>query len=658
MLAICQLFKPRVIIFGMNDPLDLSTGNNQPDQNMSRIKKLQEKLYSPNTQFQIRSRQKLNRQIGEDVPKGWGMEEGDNFASSLEKKGLSVFAKMTIFAFVFFLGAVGFAFYKFSGNNQLISAKNVEVSVIGPVAIGGGEELSLDIIIENRHNFPINTVDLVIEYPEGTKRSDDLKTDLQRVREGMGDIPANSIVKKTYTVALFGEEGENKEIDVRAEYRVPNSNAIFESKKNFSLALQSSPVRLVVDAVKETTSGQELEFDVTVSSNSNSDLSDVVIHVDYPFGFSFADSTIRPSEGNDTWIFEKMTPQESKNFKVRGVLSGQNNEERVFKWSSGLADVVFSTIPKSITLMRPFLALDISIDGDFEIDLVRQGANQINGRLTYTNNTGASISDAEITLKLDGEVLEDSSVVVPGGFFNSSDNTIAWNKTTNPDLFSEIAINKTDTLSFNFKTKTLATRQAVYKNPEIILNATIKGKRLSEDEVPEDIEVQAAKRIKIVSDVVLSALTSYKSDSFTNSGPIPPKVEQETTYTINLNLTNSSNLIERGKLKATLPPYVRWLNNFSPSSEKISFEPNSRTIEWDLGDIKEHAGFIDPSRTVSIQIGFTPSTSQLGEAPALLLNPMFTGYDTFTKTEVELAVEKPTTELGRGADPDAGKVVQ
>ncbi len=642
----------------MNDPLDLSNQNQNPNDNMNHLKKLQEKLYSPNTQFQIRSRQKLNRQVGEDVPKGWGMEEGDSFANSLEKKGLSVFAKMTIFAFVFFIGALSFAFYKFGGNNQFISSNNVEVSIVGPVAIGGGEELSLDIIVENRHNFSINTVDLVIEYPEGTKLSGDLKTDLSRVREGLGDIPANSIVKKTYSSALFGEEGENKEINARVEYRIPNSNAIFESKKNFSLALQSSPVRLVVDTVKETTSGQELEFDVNVSSNSNSDLNNVTIKVDYPFGFAFSDSTIRPTSGNDTWVFEKMTPQESKTFTVRGVLSGQNNEERVFKWSAGTADVVFANIPKSITLIRPFLALDISIDGDFEIDLVRQGANQINGRLTYTNNTGAAISDAEITLKLDGEALEDSSVIVPGGFFNSSDNTITWNKTTNSELFSEIAINKTDTLTFNFKTKPLATRQAVYKNPEIILNATIKGRRLSEDEVPEDIEVQAAKRIKIVSDVVLSALTSYKSEPFANSGPIPPQVEKETTYTLTLNLTNSSNSIERGKFKATLPPYVRWNNNFSPSSEKVSFEPISRTVEWELGDIREHAGFIDPARIVAIQLALTPSASQLGESPALLLNPMFTGFDTFTQTEIELAIDKPTTDLGRGADPDAGKVVQ
>lgn len=648
----------------MNDPLDLS--NNNQNDNSSRIKKLQEKLYSPNTQFQIRQRQNLKRHIDEGVKEEWQKDEEDLFANSIPEKKMSFFAKFAIFAFVFFLGATGFAFFKLNSGNQIASLNDVEVNVIGPVSIVGGEELSLDIIITNRNSFPINTVDVVIEYPEGTKLASDLKTDLPRFRELVGDIEPNSSVKKTYSAALFGEEGQNKEISVKAEYRIPNSNAIFESKKNFSLALQSSPIRLVVDTVKESTSGQALEFDVTVSSNSNNDLKNVLVSVDYPFGFSFSESTLKPAFGNDTWYFENMKPQESQKFTVRGILSGQNNEERVFKWNAGLADenspekigVAFISLPKSISLIKPFLALDMSIDGDFNVDLVRDGATQINGRLTYTNNTGAVINDAQIVLKLDGEVLDDSSVQVSGGFFNSTDNTITWNKTTNPNLFTEIPVAKSETLTFTFKTKTLATRQAVYKNPEIILNASISGRRVAEEDVPEDIKVEAAKRIKIASDVVLDILTSYSGEPFANSGPIPPKVEKETTYTLTLNVTNSSNALERGKVRATLPPYVRWNNNFIPSSEKISFDPVSRTLEWDLGDIREHAGFIDPSRNVAVQLALTPSATQVGEAPALLLNPTFYAFDTFTQKEINVVSANPNTDLGKAADIDDAKVVQ
>ncbi len=641
----------------MSDPLDLSGGrDNSPEK--SRVTKLQEKLYSPNTQFQIRQRQNLKRPI-KDVPQGWQDVESNSFAQVVGEKKMSVFAKIVLVAFVFFLASLGFVFYKLNNNSPNTYSSTVDVTVIGPVAIGGGEEMSLDIIIQNKNSFPLNTVDMVIEYPEGTKTAD-LQNELVRFREGLGDIPANTLVKKTYTATLFGEEGDQKNIEARIEYRVPNSNAIFESKKNFEIVLQSSPVRLVVDTVKEITSGQALNFDVTVDSNSNSELQNVLVTVDYPFGFSFSESTLQPTKGNNTWFFEKLSPQESKKFNIRGSLVGQNNEERVFKWNIGLTNpetpddfqVKFTTIPKSISLIKPFLALDFAIDGDLGVDVVRIGADQIGGRLTYKNNTGSVIVDPQIILKLDGEVLDDATVDLESGFFNSADNTITWNKVTKPDLFTEIEVGESATLNFTFRSKALASRQAVFKNPEIVTSATISGKRIGENNVPEDIKVDIAKRIKFQSDVNLGATTAYVT------GPFPPKVEQDTVYKINMSVSNSSNLINRGKVRAVLPPYVRWNNVSSPSTENVTYMPSSRVVEWDLGDIREHVGFIDPARTLSFEVTLTPSAVQIGQSPQLLIEPKFTGYDSFTQTEINETADAPTTDLGRLSDLETAKVVQ
>lgn len=639
----------------MSDPLDLSGAkDNSPEK--SRVTKLQEKLYSPNTQFQIRARQTLKRPL-KDVPDSWGGSDKDSFSQQVNNSKMSVFTKIFLTAFVFFVASLGFAFYKFFGNNNETYSSTVEVSVIGPVSIGGGEVLSFDVIIQNKNPFPLQTVDMVIEYPEGTKTKD-LQNDMPRFREGLGDIQPNSVVKKTYTAVLFGEENQQKDIEARIEYRVPNSNAIFESKKNFAIALQSAPVRLVIDTVKEITSGQALNFDIRVESNSNTELENVLVTAEYPFGFNFSEATLNPTTGNNVWFFERLAPQESKQFNVRGSLIGQNNEERVFRWNVGLGKpenknefaVKFTTIPNSVTLMRPFLALDLAIDGDFAVDLIRDGSTVVIGRLTYTNNTGSVITEPRIILKLNGEVLDDPSVEVDGGFFNSSDNTITWDRVTKPDTFSQIDIGQTETLAFSFKSRELATRQAVYKNPEIVISAEIVGKRVGEDNVPENIDVDIAKRVKFKSDVRLSALTSRKVGPFEQSGPIPPKVENDTTYELTLDLTNSSNLLERGKVTAVLPPYVRWNNLIYPENEKVTFSPSSRTVTWDLGDVREHIGFIDPARSVKFLVTLNPSANQVGQMPALLSDLKFQGYDSFVKTDTVVSSQPPTTLIGTGLD--------
>jgi hypothetical protein len=103
---------------------------------------------------------------------------------------------------------------------------------------------------------------------------------------------------------------------------------------------------------------------------------------------------------------------------------------------------------------------------------------------------------------------------------------------------------------------------------------------------------------------------------------------------------------------------VRWNNSFTPSSEKITYIPSSRTIEWDLGDVKEHSGFIDPARTVSVDLTLTPSASQIGQSPQLLIEPTFTGFDSFTQTEINKTTVAPTTDMGRLSDLETAKVVQ
>jgi len=651
------------------EPLDLSSKNPEKDvtsaNKPSRVERLQQKLYSPNAHFEMKPRQELHDK--EYVYKeGWESTNKSDFAGNVEKTGLSIFAKVAIFAIIFFVGALSYAYFAFMNKTGNVVGRDVEVTVISPVSIGGGEELSLDIIVENKNTVPIYTVDLIIEYPDGTKSITDLRTNLPRIRDGLGDIQPGQIVKQSYGAALFGEEGDVKDIDVRVEYRLPGSTAIFEQQKKVTVALQSSPIRLLVTSVKEITAQQELVFDVSVISNSNQDLKNVILEAQYPFGFTVTEATRKPTAKNNIWRFDELKPQEEVSFTVTGRLSGQNKEERVFKWNAGIADegdsnklgIAFTSVQKGVSITQPFLALELAIDGATEAELVRGGEDPIEARLTYLNNTGAAINDAKIVLTLDGDVLQDSSVQVSGGFFNSTDNTITWDTSTMPEL-KQIPIGGRETLLFRFASKPLATRMSVFKNPEIIIDATVTGRRLAEDDVPEDIKSSTVTRVKFDSDIGLNALASYAGEPFVNTGPIPPRIEQETTYTVTFSLTNSSNFIENGKMTAYLPSYVRWNNKVLPGNEKVSFDPVTRRLEWKLDDIKEHTGFIDPARTVAVQLTLVPSISQLGDTPNLLTEIVFEGIDTFTKTDLNVAAAKiPNIDLGRGSESESSKVVE
>jgi len=62
------------------------------------------------------------------------------------------------------------------------------------------------------------------------------------------------------------------------------------------------------------------------------------------------------------------------------------------------------------------------------------------------------------------------------------------------------------------------------------------------------------------------------------------------------------------------------------------------TVSWDVQHLKRGTGVGGAApRSVSFQVGITPSISQVGEAPTLVLESLFKGTDTFTKTLAKVA---------------------
>jgi len=628
----------------------------------SRIDTLEEKLYSPNVEFNEKPRKEL-KEKPTDLKKEWPGGINPDEDDTEEKTGMSIFTKIALFAFLFFLGALAYGGYVFYTGMPDSSGGNVDITVIGPVSVGGGEELSLDIIIQNNNQLALDVVDLIIEYPDGTKSIEDLKTDIGRDREGLGTIEAGTIVRRTKEVVIFGEEGDEKQIEVRVEYRTKDSNAVFEKKKIFDVVLQSSPIRLIVDSIKEINPDQTITFNIDVLSNSNKKLENILLEAEYPFGFRLTDSNRETAGGNNTWNLGSIDPKEKKRLTITGMLEGQDQEERIFKFNAGIADlkepdklaILFTTMVQAVFIKRPFFEINVALDGDKDALVVRKEDKKILGIVSYVNNTPTNLSDVKVKIKLEGEVLDESKIEAIGGFYNSIENTIVWDKSTNPN-FNEVITGKGGTLSFTISSQKLASQTNLFRNPEIVLDAEVTGRRVSENNVPEEIKNKTIRTIRFVSDVDVAGSVQYSGGPFINTGPIPPQAEKETTYTINWEVTNSSNQLTNGKMTAKLPNYVSWNDNVSPSSEKISFDPVSRQITWNLGSVSEHAGYTSPKRNISFQVTLLPSISQVDKIPVLVSDPTFTGIDTFTDTSVSIPISSQSGNLNTGGNGDDSKV--
>jgi hypothetical protein len=554
-------------------------------------------------------------------------------------------------AVIFFLGGLGLASWAYFGGASFISSKNVEIRVIAPTSISAGEVVEMEIVISNKNNADLTVTNLAVQYPQGTRNPDDPTQSYTYAREELGSIRAGREATYTGRAVLFGERGETKEIRVSVEYRVQGSNATFYKEKIYELVIGDSPITMNVSQPSSVTSGDIFTTTLTLSLNSDEPMKNVVIKAEYPYGFTLVDSTPAVSGDGNTWLLGDFDSGTKKTLTIQGRLLGENGDERSFRYYLGVADTadranfgitVASTL-ETTTIARPSVALSIDFNNSQGSTQVIPAGQTVNAFIRFQNNLPDKIISPRLEARFSGTALDRTSVRVQGGgFYDSQSNRIVW------DL--EDSLGKPDLqpgarggVSFSFNSI-----PNVGANQEIGVELVLAG--VSIGDVNRQISVSEKRNVKVASQISLSAKTLYSIGAFTNRGPVPPIAEEETSYTLVFTLGNTRNEIENAQMTAILGPNVSWLGT---NSDEVSFNPNNKTITWNVGTLGSGAGFSLPTREVAVQVLISPSLSQVGLSASLASSISFTGTDSFTGNRVTATTPAINTNM-----PEDPKFVQ
>lgn len=356
--------------------------------------------------------------------------------------------------------------------------------------------------------------------------------------------------------------------------------------------------------------------------------------------------------GGNVWELGDIGPGQRKQIVIRGTLTGESGDERVFRFTAGTRNSpeeegITTPIVESPFTMRvaePFFGLNVLVNGRTGTGVVVAPGETVNVAIHWQNNLSTAIADAVIVARLTGIQIDGALVKSPDGFFRSTDGAVLWDRTTTGGDFSQIVSGAKGAVTFSFRVPSGTELEAV-RNPSLTITVNAAGKRVSEEGVPENLQATAVQRIALASALTVTAQGLYYANPFGSVGPLPPKAGTETTYAVVFTLTNTTNEISSAKLVATLPPYVRWTGIFSPGSENLTFNQNNGTVTWDVGTVGAGVGVGGtPPRQAAIAIGFTPSTSQIGQEPPLLLGITLTGVDS-TGASVSRSIQNVSTNI-------------
>ena len=618
-----------------------------PDE--SALERLSKKLDAGTAESGIRRRPLFTKASG--APDAW-QEESASGEKPMAKRRKRRYTPLEIVfggAMVFFLIAVAVAgLIIFSGNNT-ISSKNVDVQITGPTEVGAGSTLSLQVVVTNRNSVPMQLTDLVIDFPPGTRSDTDATADMPNTRISLGTINPGESVNRTVRATIFGTAGQNLTIHASAEYRVPSSNAVYVRDADYTTRINQSPVAITTDALTQAVSGQSNDFTVTVTSNAQEVLKNMLLIANYPPGFAFASSDPKPVSGTAVWNLGDIQPGGSRTVKISGSFTGEDGDSRDIIFNTGTQTdnqpnqivAPLATSDLSVTIAKPFVSVALALNGSVADTHTILPGMKVSGTITWTNNLSVPVENLVITLSLTGSVLDPTGISASNGFYNSGANTITWDSTTDPDL-ANVAPGASN--AFNYTIATLPSNASSYTNPQVHLSVDVKGDRQSETGVPSSVESTATTIANVESALTLVPTLSRLS------GPVPPKTGAETDYEVTWSVANSSNPLANAVVSAILPSYVKFLK--SDSGSAISFNASTHVITWTVGDMSGGA-----AQNGMFEIGITPSVSQIGTLPDLVGNERVDAYDRFARTSIDSTAATLTT-ASVGGDQAQGVVSQ
>ena len=531
------------------------------------------------------------------------------------------------------------------------SKSNVNLDIISSTEVSSGEEIEFVIRYQNNNRVALKDAKLIIDYPQGAYSLEGEEL-IQEVKE-LGTIPSKKGGTENFKMRLTGEKGSIKLLSARLNYQPANINSHFENFVSFKMNISSVLIDAYLTVPQKAINGEEVTYILDYINNSDQDFFNVRVELSYPSGFTYKTAEPLPAEENNIWQTEEFKKGERATIRISGILEGIDGEnktlgvsigeiknDKFLKYSQTTAVTQISSSPLIITLSL----------NDKEEEINVNAKDVLHYKIEFKNNTDIALSQLILKTYLQGGMFNFRSVkLAQKGFFDSLNNVITWSAAGVPSL---ILLPPGESGSVNFSVAvndSFPINDFNDKNFQISVQAELETLNVPPQFSLERLKVEKILKSKVNSQVVLRAKGYYNETTanITNSGPIPPKVNQATTYTIHWQITNTSNDLENMRVTAILPEGIEWRNVYTTLNKDTKLEYNERTkqIVWSMNKIPAATGFLIPAYELVFQIALRPSITQVGTSPVLIDESILEGKDTFTGEMLEVFSPAIATDL-------------
>lgn len=585
------------------------------------------------SEFDPESKTATPSNIGLNANDAW--EEKKAFIGKEEKKA----AKVGFIWLGVILGIIGIVVGVFQVRKSSFNESKIAVSISGPDEVRSGELATYEVSYVNDNWGSLENVVLRISHPESFNPEDSeaYKRESPTVSSvEIGDIKGHSSGKIIFSGKAYSPKGTLIYIKADMDYMPGNFNSKYSTSKQMGINVTSTPIRLEVMAPLAAASGNAIDYEIRYKNEGAEDFDDLRIRVDYPEGFAFSGSDPGISEGNNTWHIGTLKAGEAGKIIINGSIQGDKDTYKsveAFLGSMSQGNLVVYDDEKASTkiIASPLSIWQIVNENP---SLTVNPGDGLRFKIFYKNDGELRLQNVIIRENIDSLVLDYSTLKTDGGAFDDSSKTIEWKASDHPKL---ALVNPGDEgyVEFSIKVKDIIPVKTVDDNNFMISSVA----KIDSPDIPTPINMNKIvlsnrKDMKLNTKLILGVQGLYKSPTIENFGPIPPKVGEETSYTIHLKAGNVSNKVTDAKVEIVLPTWVTMTGKKNPENADLDYNERTNSLVWRIGDMQVGEGIVSPYRELAFQIKIKPSPNQAGDVVQLVKSMILSGKDLFTGLDI------------------------
>ena len=530
---------------------------------------------------------------------------------------IRVLKYLVLLAFVLLIVAISsFWFY-----GPSFREKDVVLELGGPTQVKSGEEVVYKLKYDNQTRSTLHNLKFTFSYPEGsTLLVDGQVTENYTEKFELEELMPGVKGEKEFKVFLIGERGDIKVAKIEVEFSAGSLTSTFEKSVTLSATIVSTPIDLTLVASPNIISGGLVDYILDYRNGSDEDAVDLMVEFNYPDGLRFSNFSPSPGSGNNTWLIKSLKKGSGGRISVSGVLTGNEGDHKIvsvkLKRKIGGDYVDYQTASADTVISNPLLGLEVSANNssDYSASL----GERLNYVLKYSNNYSESIINLNLTLKLEGDMFDLSSIDTRGGLFDESSRTITWNSSVIL-AFYNLPSNANGQVNFSVNLKSSFPSNLPGSSQDRFVKVSAK---LGTFNVPpgvdgNEVSISASNITKIGTQPTFNQYFNYD--------------ENNKAFRIYWQLTNPGNEFQNVKVMAKLPADMEWVGETQTTENQVSssFDSGTSEISWNLAKLPYGTGVVTPKYEASFIV------KAKADAPTVILeNSRFFGQDSFTKQEI------------------------